>query len=144
MAFFSSLLCNIIANYWSRLRVAKEERSRKLILIIWCGFTGGTLIAFNSSGHLLLLPSWSTSHTHGTAAELCFCTGKENGEQNEVLLWLQWALTVGTWLPCYLLFLDQVMKIDSSSLEVSNIKAEITWSCGFGMSHTSLFWDYHP
>lgn len=57
MAFFSSLLCNIIANYWSHLRVAKEERSRKLILIIWCGFTGGTLIAFNSSGHLLLLRS---------------------------------------------------------------------------------------
>lgn len=47
--FFSSLLFKIMANYWSYWRVCKEERSRILTLIIWCEFTGGTFIGFNSS-----------------------------------------------------------------------------------------------
>lgn len=144
MPFFSSLLFKIMANYRSHWRVCKEERTR-ILFIIWCEFIGGAYIGFNSLAtcfyslaevlplfKLLLL---GCVYLHRKVKQI----GKWNS------LPLAAASPYSQSLTSMLPFVSQsVMKIDSSTFEINNIKAEITWSPVFGISHTSLFWDYLP
>lgn len=122
--FFSSLLFKIMTNYWSHWRVCKEKRSRNLTLIIWCEFSGGTFIGFNSLATCFnsladVLPLFKVLLLG------CLCLHRKGKwELKWNFLPLAAASPYGQNLASIcLLFLNQVMKIDSSTFEINIITA---------------------